>query len=131
MTMKLVCLAFVALAGAQKTFDLAAYKKAHPERFAARSHQHSEAQIAAYKAAHPERFERFGFEDCQELPATKESEAASAHHNYTAYELAIFVAGMAHAKQVAGYKAAHPNEFTPEAIVAYKEAHPGRMAVAV
>lgn len=107
--------------------EIAAYKVDHPERFEYRSHQHSVAQIAAYKAAHPERFTNFGREDAQEPPTP--IERVPIHHPYDAAQLVIFAAGMAHAKQAAGYKTSHASEFSPEAIAAYKEAHPERIAV--
>merc|ERR1719298_157604 len=50
------------------------------------------------------------------------------HHHYTAEELVVFKEGMAHAEEVAAYKAAHPEQFTPEAVAAYKVAHAEEVA---
>lgn len=119
--------------------EMAAYKAEHPERFEGRSHQYSVAQIAAYKAQHPERFVHFDEEDCKSFAHFEqnisEDNAPATHqaHNYSAAQLIIFSAGMAHAKQVADYKQAHPemaSKYSPEAIAEYKKAHPERIAAA-
>jgi len=107
--------------------EVTAWKEAHPD-FEHRSHLDAVAKIAMYKAAHPERFEHFGRAEAEEPPAS--AQESHQHHSYSPAQLAVFAAGMAHAKQVEGYKAAHPSEFTPEAIAAYKAAHPERIAAA-
>jgi len=38
----------------------------------------------------------------------------------------VFKAGLAHAKEVAALKAAHPERFTAEAVAEYKKEHPER-----
>jgi len=79
--------------------EVAAYKAAHPEQFTPEA-------VAAYKVAHPER--------------------TSEHHSdkYTDAELAVFKAGVDHyTTVVAPYKAAHPEQFTPEAVAERKAAH--------
>jgi hypothetical protein len=107
--------------------EVAAWKAAHPE-FEHRSHLDAIAKIAKYMAAHPERFERFGRSEAEEPPIPEHETVHN--HTYSATELAVFAAGMAHAKQVEGYKATHASEFTTEAIAAYKAAHPARTAAA-
>merc|ERR1711971_102501 len=74
--------------------------------------------MSAYRAAHPERFEQFDTEHVGHMAHLHnhdgEAELAppSSHGNYSAAELVIFAAGMAHAKQVTEWKKAYTEHVT-------------------